>query len=392
LNVVGSRRLAVLTSHPIQYYGPLFRALAKVVDLHVLFAHRASGEEQARAGFGTAFDWDVDLTSGYSHEFLTNVARRPGTDHFAGCDTPAIGARLRDGKYGALLVLGWNLKSYLQGLFAAKRLGLPVLVRGDSHLLSTRSALKKSAKAIAYPPFLRLFDAALYVGERSREYYRHYGYPIERLFFSPHCVDTKWFAGHATAQAREQMRARLGLAPRTTALLFAGRLVAFKRPLDVVDAAAQCRTTGHEVEVIIAGDGEQRQALTETAARAKVPLHLLGFRNQTEMPAAYAAADLLVLPSDGMETWGLVANEALACGRPILVSDACGCAPDLARDGIAGRCFALGDTKALADAVANVVAKPPNSEQILRVSNSYTLEAAVAGIERALEHLQQASR
>ena len=77
-------RLAVLTSHPIQYYAPLFRALAQVVDLHVLFAHRATPAEQARAGFGTPFEWDVDLTSGYAHSFLKNVARQPGTDRFPG--------------------------------------------------------------------------------------------------------------------------------------------------------------------------------------------------------------------------------------------------------------------------------------------------------------------
>jgi glycosyltransferase involved in cell wall biosynthesis len=386
-----SYRLAVLSSHPIQYYGPLFRELAKVVDLHVLFAHRASGEDQARAGFETAFDWDVDLTSGYSHEFLANVARRPGTDHFLGCDTPGIGARLRQGQYDAVLVLGWHLKSYLQGLLAAKRLGLPVLVRGDSHLMTNRSALKRSAKVIAYPPFLRLFDAALYVGERSRAYYRHYGYPAERLFFSPHCVDTAWFAERATDEARAQLRARLGLAPTTTALLFAGRLVAFKRPLDVIAAAALCRARGQDVEVIIAGEGDQRGALIDAAAGAEVPLHMLGFRNQTEMPPAYAAADLLVLPSEG-ETWGLVANEALACGRPIAVSDACGCAADLARDEQAGTTFALGNIEALADRIMAMTAEPPNSDAILRLSKSYSIEAAVAGIRLAIGHLQQIER
>jgi glycosyltransferase involved in cell wall biosynthesis len=387
-----SFRLVVLSSHPIQYYGPLFRELAGVVDLHVLFAHSASAVDQARAGFATAFDWDVDLTSGYSHEFLGNVACRPGTDHFLGCDTPGIGTCLHQGRYDAVLVQGWHLKSYVQGLLAAKRLGLPVLVRGDSHLMTSRSVPKRSAKAIAYPPFLRLFDAALYVGERSRAYYRHYRYPSERLFFSPHCVDTAWFAERATDEARARLRARLGLAPTTTVLLFAGKLVAFKRPLDVIAAAALCRARGRDVQVMVAGEGEQRAALTEAAASAGVPLHMLGFCNQTEMPPAYAAADLLVLPSDGRETWGLVANEALACGRPILVSDACGCAADLARDGQAGATFALGDIAALADRIMTMIAEPPNSDAILRLSKSYSIEAAIAGIGLAIGHLRQAGR
>src|SRR5262245_41269569 len=124
-------RLAVLTSHPVQYYAPLFRELAKAVDLHVFYAHRASPAEQAQAGFGTPFEWDVDLTSGYAHTFLENVARRPGTDRFSGCDTPRIGCLLREGRFAALLVMGWHLKTYLQGTLAARRLGIPVMVRSD---------------------------------------------------------------------------------------------------------------------------------------------------------------------------------------------------------------------------------------------------------------------
>ena len=163
-------RLAVLTSHPIQYYAPLFRELSRDLDIHVFFAHKASPAEQAAAGFGQAFDWDVDLLAGYAHTFLQNVAKRPGTGHFSGCDTPGVGAELRNGRFDALLVLGWHLKSFVQGIAAAKRLGLPVLVRGDSHLGTPRSHLKTMVKRLAYPPLLRVFDGALYVGRRSRAY------------------------------------------------------------------------------------------------------------------------------------------------------------------------------------------------------------------------------
>jgi glycosyltransferase involved in cell wall biosynthesis len=380
-------RLAVLTSHSIQYYAPLFRELAKVVDLHVLFAHRATPAEQAKAGFGTPFAWDVDLTSGYAHSYLENVARRPGTDRFLGCDTPDIGCHLRAGRFQVLLVLGWHLKSYLQGVLAAKRLGIPVMVRGDSHLLTPRSPFKKALKALAYPTLLRFFDAALYVGQRSRAYYTHYGYPPDRLFFSPHCVDTPWFSARATVEERQRLRDQYGVAPETLLVLFAGKLVPFKRPADVVAAVARCRARGLKAEILVAGSGELETDLKATAAAARVPLHLLGFRNQTEMPAAYAAADCLVLPSDGRETWGLVANEALACGRPIVVSDACGCAPDLAKDGHVGRTFPTGHAEALADAIGTLAASPPSSSAIAALSQTYGIEAAVNGIRCAAVRL-----
>jgi glycosyltransferase involved in cell wall biosynthesis len=379
-------RLAVLTSHPIQYYAPLFRALAQVVDLHVLFAHRATPAEQASAGFGTPFAWDVDLTSGYAHSFLENVARRPGTDRFLGCDTPGIGQHLHEGRFQVLLVLGWHLKAYLQGILAAKRRGIPVMVRGDSQLATPRSPLKKALKALAYPRLLRSFDAALFVGQRSRAYYAHYGYPPDRLFFSPHCVDTQWFGATATAEERRRLRQQRAIAPETFLVLFAGKLMPFKRPADVVAAAARCRAQGLAAEVLVAGSGELEAQLEAAAASSGVPLHRLGFRNQTEMPAAYAAADCLVLPSEH-ETWGLVANEALACGRPIVVSDACGCAPDLGNDGRAGRTFPTGDTEALAQAIGAVAAAPPLSSDIAALSQAYSIEAAVDGICGAAHRL-----
>jgi glycosyltransferase involved in cell wall biosynthesis len=381
----GVPRLAILSSHPIQYYGPLFRELAKQLDLHIFFAHRATAQEQARAGFEKAFEWDIDITEGYEHSFLGNASRQPGTDHFFGCDTPEIRLSLRNGDFDALLLMGWHLKTYLQGLLAAKRLSMPVLVRGDSHLNTPRSDLKTVMKAIAYPGFLRQFDAALYVGQRSRAYYEHFLYPANRLFFSPHAIDTSWFASRATIEAGAQLRERLGICSDKKTVLFAGKLVPFKRPLDLVEAVMICRQRGLAPEILVAGDGPLRRELVESASAAGIRLHMLGFCNQSEMPTVYSAADFLALPSDGHETWGLVANEALACGRPIIVSEECGCAPDLACDGIVGRTFPVGNVAVLADAIADLAAQRPELAQIASISRAYSLEAAANGIRGALD-------
>jgi glycosyltransferase involved in cell wall biosynthesis len=382
-------RLAVVSSHPIQYYAPLFRKLATAVDLHVFFAHKSTAEDQARAEFGTAFEWDIDLTSGYAHSFLANVAREPGPHHFAGCDTPALKDRLREGRFDGVLLMGWHLKSFLQGLYAAKQIGIPVLVRGDSHLETPRSTLKRAAKSLVYPHFLRRFDVALYVGQRSRAYYEYYRFPAGRLFFSPHCVDADWFATRATADARTRLRAELGVRPETRLVLFAGKLSPGKRPTDLIEAAAIARSHGLDIEIAVAGDGVLRDALESKASQAKLPLHMLGFCNQSRMPAVYAASDCLVLPSES-ETWGLVANEALACGRPIIVSDACGCSPDLAVDGEAGRTFKTGDVSILARAIEAMTTNPPRSQAIAAVSNRHGLAAAVDGVVAALEYLHAA--
>lgn len=382
-------RLAILTTHPVQYYVPLFRHLARILDVHVFFAHHATPMQQAAAGFGTAFEWDVDIGSGYAHTTLRNVASAPDASRFSGCDTPDIGEHLRHGRFDAVLTLGWHVKSLLQGIWAAKRQGLPVIVRGDSQLSTPRSAAKRWVKSLAYPAFLRVFDAALPVGARSRAYYEHYGFPRDRLFDSPHCVDTERFAEGASVEARNDLRRKMGVGADCKVVLFAGKLVTFKRPLDVIEAVAKSRAQGAVAHVVVAGAGDLSGRLDQRAQELAVPLTQLGFQNQSQMPGVYAAADVLVLPSSARETWGLVCNEALACGTPVVVSDAVGCAPDIALDGHVGRTFPLGDAAACARALNALFEQPPSQSEIRSVSERFSLAAASDGILSALEAVRR---
>jgi glycosyltransferase involved in cell wall biosynthesis len=376
-------RLAIVVSHPIQYYSPIFRELANRHDIHVYFCQQFTPQQHAQAGFGMEFEWDVDLRSGYASTFLHNMSLNPGTTNFSGCDTPEIGDRLQNGSFDAVLIMGWYLKSYIQALLAARRCRIPVFVRGDSHLDTPRSLLKKVAKELVYPAFLKKFDGALYVGENSQKFYAHYRYPKHRLHFSPHCVDNDWFRGRSNLEVRVQTRKNLNISDDAYVALFAGKLAPFKRPQDVVAAAAQCRRNGRNVHVLIAGSGALEAQICQDAKMLEVPLHMLGFYNQSQMPSAYAASDVLVLPSEG-ETWGLVANEALACTKPIIVSDSCGCAPDLAADGRAGRVVATGEVQILASTISELMDSPLKENDIRARADQYSVSRAVEGIENAL--------
>jgi glycosyltransferase involved in cell wall biosynthesis len=350
-----TRRIGFLISHPIQYYAPIFRQLAGRCDLTVFYAHRQTAEQQARAGFGVAFDWDVDLLSGYESRFLTNVARQPSTDRYDGCDTPGIADEIAAGKFDGFVVPGWALRSYWQATRACRHLGVPVMVRGDSQLAARRSFAIRLAKSVVFSHILRRFDGFLYVGQRNREYLQHYGVPSDRLFFSPHCVDNDAFASASAA-----VRASVGVSPqgpRPRRLLFVGKLIGRKRPADVLEAVAKLGAP--HVEVTFVGSGELEPELRRLAAEKGVPCQFMGFLNQSELPAAYVSADFLVLPSDGLETWGLVVNEAMACGIPAVVSDAVGCAPDLVDAGATGQTFGCGDIGGLCEAIRRVLAQDP---------------------------------
>jgi len=381
-------RIGYLVSHPIQYYAPLFRELARHCDLTVFYAHRQTAAGQADAGFGVAFDWDVDLLSGYESRFLDNVARQPSTDRYFGCDTPGIAAEIERGRFDAFVVPGWALRTYWQAVQACRRLGVPVLVRGDSQLGSQRRRAVRLAKSVLFPWLLRRFDGFLYVGQRNRAYLEHYGVPADRLFFSPHCVDNDAFA-RASAEARAAAPPRRPGDRRR--LLFVGKLIGRKHPADLVRAAAL--VSGFPVEVAFAGAGELEGRLRQIAVEAGVDATFLGFRNQSELPAAYAAADLLVLPSDGLETWGLVVNEGMACGVPAVVSDAVGCGPDLVDPGRTGAIFPLADVPGLAAAITSVLELDPAEvrQHLADKMNRYSPRAAAVAIVEAATTLGRGS-
>jgi glycosyltransferase involved in cell wall biosynthesis len=401
-------RVGILVSHPIQYYTPLFRELARRLDLSVLYASRGSPKQQASAGFGVEFEWDIDLLSDYQHAFLNNVARRAGTNSFFGCDTPAIADVIARDKFDAFVVFGWYLKSHWQAVRACKRHNIPVLVRGDSQLQSPHSTVKKWFKHGSHRLALRQFDGFLSVGKRNREYLLHYGAPAERIFFSPHFVDNDWFAKQAeeVRSQRSEIRRRWRIPEDAFCVLFCGKFIPKKRPLDLAKAAQLLISNNRlpNIHLLFVGSGELGSELRSNCSVAfdaesptsdlrpptsetKPSASFAGFLNQSEIPQAYIAADVLVLPSDGSETWGLVVNEGMACGLPAIVSDAVGCGPDMIDEGRTGFTFAFGDPDALEKRLVEIGGlrrgKQNFADALRRKMNVYSVEAAVQGTLRA---------
>jgi glycosyltransferase involved in cell wall biosynthesis len=385
-------RLGIVTSHPIQYQVPLFRALAERVDLQVYFAHRATADNQAEAGFGVGFDWDTDLTSGFRHTFLRNVSSRPSIMRFGGCDTPDVGRSLAADQIDALLVYGWHFKAYLQAARAARSLDLPVMARTDSHLDAPRSVLKRVAKAVGYPVFLRWFDAFLPTGTRAAAFLQRYRVPQKRIFVVPYCIDVDFFErGAAVARNdRERIRAEYGAASNEFVVLFVGKLIELKRVDVLLDALGSLVRRGSVLRLFIVGTGPLEAAVRRQASELGIPTAFMGFVNQSRLAAIYVAADLLVLPSQS-ETWGLVVNEAFACGLPAVLSDRVGCAPDMIREDLTGRIVPVGDSRGLANAIQDFAGKAHDptvrdalAEMTAHYSPARSAEAVIAAAKAVL--------
>lgn len=337
---------------------------------------------QQGIGFGIEFEWDVPLLLGYDYKLLHNVAARPSVSTFLGCDTPGIGEVVRTGSFDAFIVNGWRTKSCLQALWACRRHGVPCIVRGESNHLRTRSWPIR----VAHRLLLNQYSACITIGKSNAAFYRANGVPEARLFAGPYCVDNQWFASRASEleRVRAELRTRWRIPHSAYVFLFCGKFVDKKRPADVIEALAIARTAlGPPMHLLMVGDGELRSRCELIVRERALPVSFSGFLNQQQIVQAYVAADCLVLPSDFGETWGLVVNESMACGRPAIVSDRVGCHPDLIESGVTGGVFPFGSSRALASVLLDLASHPQRSGAMGQRARErvaqYSVESLVSG-------------
>lgn len=327
----GRTRLLVLASHPIQYRSPLYRYLARQewLDLEVWYGDQY-GVSETRQGWGqAAFRWDVDMLGGYRYRWLRNVSPRPDPSSMFGKVNPELWAGVRRAGPDAVWIAGYSTAHQWLALSASWRARVPVLYSSDTNALSEPSGLKRVLKHAVIERLYRRLAGFLVAGSLNDRHYEDYGVPRSKRFPFPWAVDNEFFAGRAAESRgrRGEIRASWGVAEPRTVLLLPARLIELKRPLDLIHAAAAIE----RAHVVFAGTGDLEETCRAEAARWIPGRHtFLGFVPQQALPEVYAASDLMVLPSS-WEAWGLVVNEAMACGVSVVASERVGAAVDLVR-------------------------------------------------------------
>ncbi len=344
-----------IVSHRIQYQAPLFRALAAhpEIDLCVYvggtFDVKATGDPVADAGWR----WDIPIDSGYVSEVLPNVSPRPAASRPGGVINPAIVDRIRRRRPDCVILHGYVHTTNHIALAACKALGIPVLLRGENHTGTKRPLARRTARRVALKALFRIIAGALVIGTRNREFYRSFGMPEEKLFLAPYAVDNDRFRRDSSEAEADKWRAELDLPRDARVVLFTARLSAEKGCHLLIDAFAQLAAP--DTYLVIIGDGAERAKL-EHQARIRLGesrVRFTGFLNQSRLPSAYRLASVFVLPSTE-EMWGLVVNEAMSVGLPIVCTDAVGCAPDLVGPDN-GWIVPAGDVDALARALGEAL-------------------------------------
>lgn len=323
------KKLAIITTHPIQYNAPFFKMLAERKNIAVMVFYtwsQSEKQEKYDPGFKQNVEWDIPLLEGYPYCFVNNTSSNQGSHHFKGIINPTLIQEIKDWNANAVLVYGWSFKSHLQVLQYFKNI-VPVLFRGDSTLLDEQQGIKKLLRKIWLKYIYRKIDYAMYVGNANKKYFLAHGVNENQLIFMPHAIDNNRFScSEKIIQKSKAIKASLGIADDGLVFLFVGKLEQKKQPLLLLDAFKQLNSNAH---LIFVGSGALEEYLKTNAAN-NLNVHFLGFRNQGDMPIMYALCDVFVLPSSGPgETWGLSINEAMASGKAVLASDACGAVYDL---------------------------------------------------------------
>jgi glycosyltransferase involved in cell wall biosynthesis len=384
--------LTVIETHPIQYRAPVYQILSSQfgIPITVIYGSDFSVVGYQDQEFGAKFAWDIDLLSGYSSHFLSQVKNGEMHSLETISDKGLIGV-LEKIEPKALLLTGYNHRLYRAAFYQACRGKYPIIFRGEtSDHARKRSPIKAKLRDSILSLMYRRCAKLLYIGEYSKAHFQRLGCLDQQLIFSPYCINTSPFHCHEVDRTylRQNTRQNLGIADTKIVLLFSGKLSSRKRPDLLLQAVKQLSPEiRSQIVVIFLGDGELKTQL-ENFARSSpaITAHFLGFQNQTQLSRYYHSADLLVLPSWYSETWGLVVNEALHHGLPAIVSQAVGCAPDLVNPGVTGDIFETDSVLSLSEAIKRSLSLIHRYDIRIKCRqkvSAYSIDKAAEGIARA---------
>ena len=354
--IAGRRhRLLVVSSHAVPYAEPLHQRLAQHPKLDVQVVHCLRGPIKDFE-FGRTIPADNSAANRYPTVQLPNSSLKPGLGSFFGLMNFRLWGLIRKGNFDAVAVCGYAYLSFWIAFFAAKSIKIPILISTDATQLQHprggwwwKRWIKPAVVRFIYG---RLADIVLVPSTAGLRFLERLGIPGERLVLTPFVADNAYFAKRATPAARKLIRQRLAIPEQAFVILYCGKLVRWKRPADLLHAFAslvdRCAHTAGSAYLLFAGDGALRRDLEAQAHAMNLTdqVRFLGFANYAELPEVYAASDLLVLPSEH-EAWGVVVNEAMACGVPAVVSDRVGARVDLVISGETGDFFPMADVAAL---------------------------------------------
>jgi glycosyltransferase involved in cell wall biosynthesis len=365
------------------------------IEIQVVYCSLQGTESGIDPDFGVEVKWDVPVLEGYPWICLPNRSWTPRLGSFFGLFNPGIWTLIRRGNFDAVVLFtGYAYATFWMAIAAAKMSGVAVLFGTDAHVFTPLDGKKWKigVKKLVWPRLFRLADVVVVPSNGSLQLMRSLNIPLDRIGLTPYCVDNEWWIEKSNQVDRAAVRARWGVRQDAVVVLFCAKLQPWKRPRDLLRAFA--KTAGTNGYLVFAGDGPLRRTLESEAVSLGIAdkVRFIGFVNQSGLPEIYTASDVFVLPSES-EAFGVVVNEAMLCGCPVIVSDLVGARFDLVREGKTGFVFPVGDVGALSALLQQALQSPERlkclgesaRERMRSWSPAQNLEGFVMALERAVQ-------
>jgi glycosyltransferase involved in cell wall biosynthesis len=362
-------RVAYVTGEPTPYRTPHLEAIAErsAIDLQVIYAARTIQQRT----------WSVPSSRNvtYLGGFALPTTAILHHDYLV---TPKIWPLLSRLHPDCVVVGGWSLMATQLAILWCRAHGVPYLLQSDNHLLEPRAKWVRTLKQVVLPHVVPQAAGWLVPGSLALEHIEHYGARRERAIVFPLTIDVESFARRADSlrPEREALRRELGFAPGTMVVLHVGRLVPLKSADVLIRAVAAA-----DVPLLLVGDGPEALRLRTLAEELGASVTFTGLLEDDDLMRMYVAADVFVLASR-RETWGVVVNEAMAAGLPVVVSDQVGAGRDLVVAGRNGEVVPAGDVAALTGTLRDLKADPARREAYGRASKEAISDW---GYERSVE-------
>ena len=384
-------RVLAIASHPVQYAAPIFRRMAQhaQLDFQVAYCSLRGAQAGHDPEFGRSVQWDVPLLDGYAWTHVRN--RGSGSESFFGLYNPDLWRLIRKGRFDAVLCYtGYIRASFWISYLAARVSRTAFLFGADTVNLSPLDGKewKRPIKQALWPALFRLADQVIVPSSGTRELMLSLGIPSERITLTPYVVDNDWWLAESARVDRAAVRASWGVSKNDVVILFCAKLQPWKRPQDLLRAFANAGV-GNGI-LVFAGDGPLRSTLESEAAKLGIAerVRFLGFVNQTQLPAIYTASDVMVLPSV-YDAFGVVVNEAMLCGCPVIASDRVGAARDLIQNGRTGFVYRCGDDRELATLLSHLATNDVERSELGRAARirmqSWSIADNVGATVNAIE-------
>lgn len=393
--------LIIFATHPIQYQVPLWQKMAADgINFEVWYFTDFGIKNSYDVQFGKSFSWDLPMLEGYQYRFLkVNDNAAPNKGYRGIILKDNVKEQLKSVNATHVYINGWQVFAYWQCLWIAKSLGLKIIFKGESNDLKPEISWKWPLKKLLLSQFFKRVNYFLYIGQANKRLYLKHGITIDKLLPGLYCVDNDRFYEETLLlkDQRQAIRNTWGVDEAAFCILFSGKFISKKRPLDIIKAVEQLQQK-NKIHLIFVGDGQlyheikensnivydKENGIVDEKPQLEVKVSIIGFLNQSEIPRAYAIADCLVLPSNYGETWGLVVNEAMAAGVPVIVSDQCGSAEDLVKPINPALVYETGNIQKLSKSISSLMKTPMDREVILKRVSQYSYSSTINSVKKIL--------